>query len=307
MTDYIKQHGTKLEFPVSDSWVILSPIEKRIKEKIERVGKPLKEWDISINYGIKTGCNEAFIIDKNKRDELIKEDAKSAEIIRPILRGRDIERYKINFAELYLINTHNGISSRKIPPVDIKEYPVIKKHLDRYWEKINNREDQGITPYNLRSCAYMDDFSKQKIIYPDIMRMPQDINLLNAYPYFYLDDKGFYAEATNFILAGNGLELIFSYLISDIGFYAFSKFYSGPQFDSTGFRYKKEYINNLFVPILKPMENQLLKSYLIQDSFNFTKTDKTIEEIFIKNIGLDKNEVEVIKTYKISLLSRRKP
>jgi type II restriction/modification system DNA methylase subunit YeeA len=84
LTDYVRQHSTKLEFPSGDSWVILNPIEKRIKEKIESVGKPLKDWDISINYGIKTGCNEAFIIDKSKRDELISKDSKSAELIRPI-------------------------------------------------------------------------------------------------------------------------------------------------------------------------------------------------------------------------------
>jgi len=79
-----------MEFPSGNAWVILNPIEKSIKEKIECVGKSLKDWDISINYGIKTGCNEAFIIDKTKRDELIAKDKKSVEIIRPILRGRDI-------------------------------------------------------------------------------------------------------------------------------------------------------------------------------------------------------------------------
>jgi hypothetical protein len=169
MTDYIKQEGTRVSFPKDGkSWVILSDIEQRIKDKIEKIGKPLKDWDINIYRGILTGCNEAFIIDKEKRDGLIKKDVKSAEIIRPILRGRDIERYKINFAEFYLINTHNGIPSKKIPPIDIKEYPAIKEHLDQYWEKIKTREDQGITPYNLRSCAYMDDFSKQKITWGNL-------------------------------------------------------------------------------------------------------------------------------------------
>jgi type II restriction/modification system DNA methylase subunit YeeA len=163
MTDYIKLHSSTIEFLSGNSWVILSSIEKRIKEKIERVGVPLKDWDISINYGIKTGCNEAFIIDKAKRDEIIAKDQKSAEIIRPILRGRDIVRYRTNFADLYLINTHNGIPSENIPPIDINEYPAIKKHLDKYLTEITNRDDQGITSYNLRSCAYMNDFSKQKL------------------------------------------------------------------------------------------------------------------------------------------------
>lgn len=71
-------------FPASESWTILSPIEQRIKEKIERMGVPLKEWDIKIYRGVLTGYNEAFIIDGKKRDELIKQDPKSAEIIRPL-------------------------------------------------------------------------------------------------------------------------------------------------------------------------------------------------------------------------------
>ena len=89
--------------------MILSDIEQRIKQKIEAVGTPLKEWDIKIYRGILTGCNDAFIINKEKRDELIKKCPKSAEIIRPILRGRDIKRYGYDFADTYLLNVHNGI------------------------------------------------------------------------------------------------------------------------------------------------------------------------------------------------------
>jgi len=303
MTDYVKQHGNSISFPTSgQSWVILSDIERRIKEKIEKIGKPLKDWNINIFRGILTGCNEAFIIDRQRRDELIEKDKKSAEIIRPILRGRDIARYQINFADLYLINTHNGIPSKNISPIDIKEYPAIKEHLDKYWTKIKNRDDQGITPYNLRSCAYMDDFSKRKIVYPDIMRMPKNLEILHTYPYFYFDKKEFYVEATNFMLTGDDLELIFSFLVSDIGFYIFSKFYSGPQFDETGFRYKKEYMNNLYIPNISQSDTTLLTLCFNTPDLDNIKIDKTGEEIFIKTIGLDMEEIKVIKNYKKSLL-----
>src|SRR5690606_856102 len=140
------------------SWVILSEIEQRIKEKIEDVGTPLKEWKIRINYGIKTGFNEAFIIDGCKRKELIEEDPKSAEIIRPILRGRDIKRYHYEFADLWLINVHNGIKEKSIKPIEISDYPAIKKHLDGFYSELAKRADKGDTPYNLRNCAYTDDF-----------------------------------------------------------------------------------------------------------------------------------------------------
>lgn len=101
----------------------MSPREQSIKEKIERIGTPLKEWDVNIFRGILTGYNEAFIIDSKTKDELIAADPKSIEIIRPILRGRDIKRYEINYASLYLISTFPSMK------YNIDQYPAIKKHL----------------------------------------------------------------------------------------------------------------------------------------------------------------------------------
>jgi hypothetical protein len=308
MTDYIRQSGTHISFPKDGkSWVILSDIEQRIKEKIEKIGKPLKDWEINIYRGILTGCNEAFIINKVKREELIKKDPKSADIIRPILRGRDIGRYKTNFSDLYLINTHNGIPGKKIPPIDIKKYPAIKEHLDQYWGKIKCREDQGITPYNLRSCVYMDDFSKQKIIYPDIMRMPTRNELLNEYPYFYFDKSGFYVEATNFMLVGEYSDIVFLFLVSDIGFYIFSKFYAGPQFDKTGFRYKKDYLNRLVIPKIDKINVEKLRSFFRNEwtELDIKNIDNLASEIFRKTIGLNKEEYNIIKIYKSSLLEQK--
>ncbi|MGJ1263097.1 Eco57I restriction-modification methylase domain-containing protein, partial [Sphingobacterium spiritivorum] len=165
---YFRQNANYSEFRNAGSWVILTDIEKQIKEKIERLGTPLKEWDIRINYGIKTGFNEAFIIDGSKRKQLIDQDPKSEEIIRPILRGRDIKRYGYDFADLWLINTHNGVKEKDVKRIEIDDYPSIKKHLDQYYPQLEKRADKGDTLYNLRNCAYMEDFSKQKIMYSDI-------------------------------------------------------------------------------------------------------------------------------------------
>ena len=166
----MQQQGVECDFASSDSWVILSPIEQSIKRKIEAVGTPLKDWDIQINYGIKTGFNDAFIISTEKRDEILAncktedERHRTDELIRPILRGRDIKRYGYEWAGLWIINTHNGIKG-KLPRIDVNEYPAIKAHLDQYWDKISKRADKGDTPYNLRNCAYMEDFNKPKIIW----------------------------------------------------------------------------------------------------------------------------------------------
>ena len=111
---------------------------------------PLKEWDVEIYRGVLTGCNDAFIITSEER-------TKTAELIRPILRGRDVCRYGYEWANLWIINTHNGIKG-DLERIHIEDYPAIKQHLDKYWDKIEPRADQGDTAYNLRNCAYLDLF-----------------------------------------------------------------------------------------------------------------------------------------------------
>ena len=191
--------------------MILSPIEQSIKRKIEAVGTPLKDWDIQINYGIKTGYNEAFIIDSAKRDEILDncqsedERERTAELIRPILRGRDIKRYGYNWANLWLINTHNGIRG-KLERIHIEEYPAVKAHLDQYWDKISKRADKGETPYNLRNCAYLEDFSKPKIMYPNMTK----------YLPFYYDEKGFYQNDKSFMITGAHVSYLAAFLNSSL-------------------------------------------------------------------------------------------
>ena len=178
MSDFVQQQNSVCDFATSDSWVILSPIEQIIKKKIEAVGTPLKDWDINIYRGVLTGCNEAFIIDSQKRDEILAncqtedERKRTAELIRPILRGRDIKRYGYVDNGLYLINTHNGVRGR-IPRIKIEDYPAVKAHLDQYWDKIATRADKGDTPYNLRNCAYLEDFSKQQIVWIELSDEPK--------------------------------------------------------------------------------------------------------------------------------------
>ena len=131
MSLFVQQHATPSAF-TSAPWVILTPIEQRIKEKIEAVGTPLKDWDIQIYRGVLTGCNEAFIIDTAKRDEILsncqteEERQRTADLIRPILRGRDIRRYGYDWAGLWLIAT---FPSRQY---DINLYPSLKSYLLSY-------------------------------------------------------------------------------------------------------------------------------------------------------------------------------
>ena len=251
--------------------MILSDIEQRIKAKIEAIGTPLKDWDIQINYGIKTGFNDAFIIDGKKRAELIAQDPKSEKIIRPILRGRDIKRYGYEFADLYLINTHNGVKEKGIKRIDIDDYPAVKTHLDSFYKQLEKRQDKGDTPYNLRNCAYIEDFYKQKIMYSEIVKEPQ----------FYLDNKGeFFAEATSFIMTGSNLDYLYNLLHSKIITYFFKTFYAGGGLGVDGYRYKKAFLERLPIPQIKSKvefkTNDEIERYI---SLAYNLTEEEIELI----------------------------
>lgn len=144
-------------------WSILSRIEWDIMDKMGAKGTRLADWDLVIHYGIKTGCNDAFIIDEDTRDSLINEDPTSTRIITPILRGRDIQRYRAQWAHIYLIDTHNGYGST--PAINVDDFPAIKNYLMKFYSRLTKRYDKGQTPFNLRSCTYYRMFAKEKLFW----------------------------------------------------------------------------------------------------------------------------------------------
>jgi adenine-specific DNA-methyltransferase len=220
----------------------LSTAEQGIKTKIEAVGTPLKDWNIQINYGIKTGLNEAFIVDGKTRLELIKDDPKSDEIIRPILRGRDIKKYGHTFSDLWLINTHNGIKEKRVIPINIEDFPAIKLHLNKFLPQLKKRLDKGATPYNLRNCAYMEDFFKQKIMYP---------NMTKFLP-FYLDTEGFMQNDKSFMITGFHLEYLTAFLNSSLFKYCFLDNF--PELQGGTREVRKIFLDK--IPVLKVSDKQ---------------------------------------------------
>ncbi|NMA32728.1 MAG: type II restriction endonuclease, partial [Alphaproteobacteria bacterium] len=233
-----------------EPWVILSPIEQSIKAKIEKYGTPLKDWDISINYGIKTGCNEAFIISKEKKDELIAKDPKSAEIIRPILRGRDIKRYRYEFADLYLICT---FPSRHY---NIDDFPAIKDYLEnfgkndevhrkKYGDECWGKKRLGQTGEHgaraktnnkwfetQNSISYWDEFNKPKIVYQELSQGSR---------FAYDTDGSFFVSNTAYLLTGEYLSYLLKILNSKIIEFAFRNYYS-TSMGETGIRWLNQYV-----------------------------------------------------------------
>jgi len=218
-----------------DSFVIVKGELASIKKRIEEVGVPLKNWDIAINYGIKTGFNEAFIIDGKKKAELIAKDPKSSEILKPILRGRDIKRYKSEFADLWLVATHNGYNDhgKVADRVDVKRnYPAVWEHLNKINKAANGqaekRCDQGNHWTNLRDCAYFDKFQNDKIVWPETS---QNNQFCFVGKNFYLDKTAFFLPADNrFLLGLLNSKVAFFYLDTLVskmrgGYFSMSKIY----------------------------------------------------------------------------------
>lgn len=171
-------------------WSILSSTEWHIMEKMKAKGTRLADWDLTINYGIKTGYNRAFIVGGAKHNALVSEDPNSAEILKPIVRGRDMCRYKVRWDDLYLIATHNGYDD--VPAVDVDDYSAIKRYLHGFYDSLERRYDQGMTPYNLRNCAYYKEFQADKIMWMDMSPRAR----------FAYSDSEIYCNNTGFIMTG---------------------------------------------------------------------------------------------------------
>ncbi|WQW56493.1 class I SAM-dependent DNA methyltransferase [Helicobacter pylori] len=301
----------------TESFIFANATLLDLRDKIESVGTPLKDWDIQINYGIKTGANEAFIIPTEKRDAILKncddlqkdekgmsERERTIELIKPILRGKDIKRYSYEWAGEWVINTHNGYTSAtksKISPIDIEKYPAIKAHLDAHWDTIATRCDQGDTPYHLRNCAYLEDFEKEKIVYGEIVQEPR----------FYLDNGEcelgvFYAEATSFILTGEHLCYLLGMLHSKLITFAFKTFYAGGGLGESGYRYKKAFIERLPISQITEKNQELahkitacteriLKSKAKDPKANTQELEKEIDALVYQLYHLTDEEIKTIE------------
>ena len=304
LSDYVQTHSVDMKFDDSDSWAILSEIEKSIKSKIDAVGTPLKDWDIQINFGIKTGFNDAFIIDSQTKDEILSkctsayERVRTTEIIRPILRGRDIKRYSYQYAGLYLISTFPAKG------YDIDDYPAVKDYLLKFGierleqtgkehiingERVKARKKTSNKWYETQdSISYWDLLSQPKIIWGEISDKSK----------FCIDLHGRYVpEATTFMLSGENLIYLLAFLNCSVSEYLFSII--GTTTGVGTVRWKKYKILELPVPksIPNDLYSQLLEvcSQTIESSDNDSNESK-INSIIYQVYGLSEDEIEFIES-----------
>ncbi|WP_034587495.1 type IIG restriction enzyme/methyltransferase [Helicobacter magdeburgensis] len=255
LQEYITPQSLLQSSLTKESFIFQDSTNAALKAKIEAIGTPLKEWDISIYRGILTGYNESFIIDSTKRDEILRncvsenERQRTSELIKPILRGRDIKRYSYEWAGLWIIGTFPALK------LNIDDYPALRNYLESYRPRIDQSGEKGCRKKTSNkwfetqdNIAYYQEFEKEKIVYSEIVREPQ----------FYLDSGefkfgNFYAEATSFILSGNenfthSLHYLLGILHSKLITYAFKEFYAGGGLGESGYRYKKAFLERLPIP-----------------------------------------------------------
>ncbi|WQW24837.1 class I SAM-dependent DNA methyltransferase [Helicobacter pylori] len=255
----------------TESFIFANATLLDLRDKIESVGTPLKDWDIQIYRGILTGANEAFIIPTEKRDAILnacktqEERERTEALIKPILRGKDIKRYSYEWAHLWVIfipwhfpNTDNPKNMEENEQDFSIHYPIIYAHLLSHKDKLlkRNKDETGkrYEWYCLQRWAanYLQDFEKEKIVYGEIVQEPR----------FYLDNGEcelgyFYAEATSFILTGEHLRYLLGMLHSKLITFAFKTFYAGGGLGESGYRYKKAFIERLPIPQITEKNQEL--------------------------------------------------
>ena len=300
MSDFVQQQNSICDFATSDSWVILSPIEQSIKKKIESVGTPLKDWDINIYRGVLTGCNEAFIIDSKKREEILancqteEERKRTTELIRPILRGRDIKRYGYDWANLWLIAT---FPSRHY---DIDKYPSIKQYLLSFGierleqtgkthivngDKVKARKKTNNKWFETQdSISYWEDFSRPKIIWKRIGSILR----------FSFDNKGCLGLDSTCFAAGEHIEYLCCVLNSLMGHYLLK---DSPKTGTGDLLVSVQAIEPARIPY-NAQYDRLLSSLLgIQIANPSNATEKEINDIVFTMYGLSLNEREYVTQY----------
>lgn len=259
--------------------LVMTDVEKSIKDKIEEKGKKLKEWKVDINRGVGTGLNDAFYISRDKRDELIAQDPNSEDIIKPMLKGDNILRYGIDFIDEYMVCT---FPKKKI---NIDNYPAIRDYLNNYGrdrlEQIGGHGHRKKTEHEWfetqDTIAYWENFEKPKIIYSEIVRGPQ---------FYYDKDEHYYIDATAFIMTGEEIEYLYHILNSKLMGMIFRNLYAGGGLGDEGYRYKKKFIETLPVPPNK--DNVVLTEDTVDDYlyniYNFSEVDRLFIEEEIKTI-----------------------
>jgi len=272
----------------SDIWRLSDDKSSDFKNKIEKIGKPLIDFGFVIYRGILTGLNNAFFVDNETKELLIKQDEKNKEIIKPLIQGKNIRKYQSEKSNLWLINTHNGIKEKKIMPVDVKEdFPKIYEHLERFLPEIQIRGDKGVHWSNLRNCAYLLEFEKEKILWQGVAKRIE----------FSYDTEKLYGDVTTFFMTGKNLKYFIAILNSKFFGYTLLNVY----LEGDTFKSKNQILQNFPIPEISEIKQEPFKKLvdeilrLKKEKQNTTNLEKQIDELVYQLYELTEVEIAIIE------------
>jgi len=303
----LKEKGVMLTNITKNAWFIGSDAEQKLKQKIERIGKPLKEWDVKIYFGIKTGLNEAFIITTEKRNEILAnckdedERRRTEAIIKPILRGRDIKRYYYEWAGLWVIIIPAGWTDKnrgkENPEMFIRKFfPSLMQYLEQFENKARKRDDQGDYWWELRHCTYYHEFEKEKVVWQELAQGSQ----------FALDEQGrFFVSNTAYIMTGTHLRYLLGYLNSRLNEITYSRWYC-TKLGSSGTRWLNQHVLSIPVPPITPQNQPIVQQIesLVDQILSIKKQnpdadtshlEREIDQLVYKLYDLTDEEIKIIE------------
>lgn len=269
------QYKVDADMLQDDGWSLVSKDSSYLLAKLKKVGITLSQYvNQAIYRGVLTGLNDAFVIDGNKKEELIKSDPNCAEVIKPFVAGRDIKRYRVDYKDTYLILLPSGYTNSKCQNENGWDYiaqnlPSIANHLLNYKDQLIKRSDQGEYWWELRACAYYDEFEKQKLLLPDISTRGN----------FVLDSTDGYFVVNTAYIIGNADKYLLGILNSKLVTFYYKNI--SPTVRGGYLRFIYQYLVD--IPIAKP-ENRKKQEFvsLIEGLQSKINIGATISKDFIK-------------------------
>lgn len=277
-----------------------------LKAKIERIGTPLKEWQgLNINYGIKTGYSEAFIISTEKRNEILEnckdeaEKERTAKLIRKMLRGRDIKRYSYEWAGLWIIGTFPSLK------IDIEQYPALKQYLSQFLPRIEQSGEKGCRKKTSNkwfetqdNIAYYEEFEKEKIVWAELARTGNS---------FTIDKKLFSVLAGVFVLTLDNIKYMYylcAILNNPIALFYLEQVYT--KLDDTGWQWKKEPVEKIPIPKINSknqnianelinLVDEILKAKEQDKNANTQELENKTNSLVYKLYNLTEDEIKIIE------------
>ena len=286
-------------------WSITSFTEHTVLAKMRDIGRPLNEWEISIQRGVITGYNKAFIVDTATKDALIAADHKSSEIIKPILRGRDIQRFQARWSNQWLIVVKFG-SYKTLP----QDFPAIYQHLLQHEEKLKDRgqcrysrsganansadypgQHHWLELDNNPRDAYLHEFDKEKLLWIELVESGR----------FAYDNSGIYGEATTFVMTGESLKYLCALLNSALTRWFLNQI--APTSGMGTLRWKKVYVEDIPIPKLSAAKQRpfvrlverILEAKAADPDANTSDMEAQIDRLVYDLYGLTEGEATAVE------------